>query len=123
MGTENVAFDETTKKSFDFDMIEDYLDKLRRKLPKRASAKDGLEKFSEEKKLDDFDKRIASYAIEERHIGMDYGTSSRRMSLEYFEEEEEYSGDYVVFPSGFSQIIEGLASDVDIRLSTPVKNI
>jgi len=131
-GIENVAFDETTKESFDFDMIEEYIDqfidgdylsKLRRKLPKGASAHDAIEKFSEEKKLDDFDNRIASYALKERHIGMDYGTSSRKVSLKYFEEEEEYGGDYVVFPSGFSQIIEGLSIDVDIRLSTPVKNI
>lgn len=129
---DEVAFDQTTNKRFDFDRIEEYIDefidddylvKLRRKLPRNASTKDGLEKFSEEKKLDDFEQRIASYAIEDKHIGMEYGTSSRRVSLEYFEEEDEMDGDYVVFPSGFSQIIDGLAKDLDIRLSTPIKNI
>jgi len=129
---DEVAFDQTTNKRFDYDLIEEYIDefiddkhlvKLRRKLPRNASTKDGLEKFSEEKKLDDFEQRIASYAIEDKHIGMEYGTSSRRVSLEYFEEEAEMHGDYVVFPSGFSQIIDGLAKDLDIRLSTPIKNI
>jgi len=127
------AFDEKTKKKIDnYDMIEeyidqfiddDYLESLRDKLPDNASVKDAFDKFCEEKKFDEFDKRIASYSIEERHIGMDYGTSAKRMSLEYFEEEEEFEGDYHVFPRGFSQITDGLAKDLDIRLSTPVKNI
>jgi len=53
----------------------------------------------------------------------DYGASSKRMSLEYFEEEEEFNGESVVFPMGYSQITEGLSRNLDIRLSTPVKCI
>ena len=129
---DEIAFDQTTNKRFDHDLIddfieeftdEDYLEELRDKLPRNASTKDGLDKFSEEKQLDDFEQCVAMFSIDAKTVGMEYGPSSEWFSLEYFGQEGNMYGDYVVFPNGYSQIIKCLAKGVDIRLSTPIKNI
>jgi len=132
---ENIAFDETTKERFNFDLMdeyfdqfvdEEYLEQLRIKLGENASGKDGADRFMTDKCIDSVDglhKRIASFAIEDASMGMDYGTKSKNISLRYFYEGLDYDGDNCQFPNGFCQIIEGLAKDLDIRLSTPVQDI
>lgn len=53
----------------------------------------------------------------------EYAADSDDLSLFYFDDSEEFSGDDKIFPEGYDQLINGLADGQDIRLNQIVQKI
>ncbi len=81
-----------------------------------------------------FDQIIASRELsnEELHklqhyihgtFALELGADPQNLSLWEWDQDEEFSGDEVVFPGGYSQITDGLAQGLDIRLGVIVESI
>jgi monoamine oxidase len=54
---------------------------------------------------------------------LELGADPDHLSLWEWDQDEEFSGVDVVFPKGYSQITDGLANELDIRLATKVDSI
>lgn len=66
-------------------------------------------------------RRLNYYA----YIGtaLEYGADMKDLSLWEWDQDEEFSGEEVIFPGGYNQITDGLAKGLDIRLETVVKTV
>ncbi|HNA89090.1 MAG TPA: FAD-dependent oxidoreductase [Anaerolineales bacterium] len=72
--------------------------------------------------LSDEDLRRLNYYI---HLvtALEYGVDPKDLSLWWWDQDEELSGEEVIFPGGYNQISDGLAQGLDIRLGTVVETI
>jgi len=52
---------------------------------------------------------------------LEYGADAKDLSLWWWDSDEEFSGEEVIFPGGYNQITDGLANGLDIRLGEVVK--
>lgn len=72
--------------------------------------------------LSEADLRRLNYYI---HLvtALDYGADPKDLSLWWWDSDEEFGGEEVIFPDGYNQITDGLAKGLDIRLGTVVKTV
>lgn len=56
-------------------------------------------------------------------IEHEYANDISHMSLWYWDEDEEFSGDDVVFPGGYDWLVQALATGLDIRLNQVVTEV
>ena len=70
--------------------------------------------------LSDEDLRRLNYYI---HLvtALEYGADAKDLSLWWWDQDEEFGGEEVIFPGGYNQITDGLAKGLDIRLGEVVK--
>lgn len=54
---------------------------------------------------------------------LEYGADAKDLSAWWWEQDEEFGGEEVIFPGGYNQITDGLAKGLDIRLGTEVKTV
>ena len=54
---------------------------------------------------------------------LEYGADPKNLSLWWWDADENFSGEDVIFPQGYNQITDGLARGLDIRLETVVKSV
>jgi len=54
---------------------------------------------------------------------LEYGADTKDLSLWWWDADEVFSGEDVIFPQGYNQITDGLARGLDIRLETVVKTV
>lgn len=54
---------------------------------------------------------------------LEYGADAKDLSLWWWDQDEEFGGEEVIFPGGYNQISDGLAKGLDIRLGEIVKVI
>ncbi|MCK6585860.1 MAG: FAD-dependent oxidoreductase [Anaerolineales bacterium] len=52
---------------------------------------------------------------------LEYGADAKDLSAWSWQQDEEFSGEEVIFPGGYNQISDGLANGLDIRLGAIVK--
>jgi monoamine oxidase len=57
------------------------------------------------------------------NIEMSLAANLSELSLRFWDEDEEFGGDEVVFPGGYNQIVEKLAEGIDLKLSHTVSKI
>lgn len=69
-----------------------------------------------------FERRAIQYSIN-TEIEHDYAADVSRMSLKYWDQDSDFSGDDVIIKQGYSQITDYLAGGLDVRLSTIVQEI
>lgn len=56
-------------------------------------------------------------------IGVEFGADLNQMSLEYFDEDEAFSGPDLLLKPGYMSLINGLAQGLDIRFSQVVRGV
>jgi len=56
-------------------------------------------------------------------FALELGADPQNLSLWEWDQDEEFSGDEVIFPEGYRQIADGLAKGLDIRLGVKVETI
>lgn len=54
---------------------------------------------------------------------LEYGADPKDLSLWWWDQDEEFGGEEVIFPGGYNQITDGLANGLDIRLRTVVNTV
>ena len=54
---------------------------------------------------------------------LEYGADAKDLSLWWWDQDEEFGGEEVVFPGGYNQISDELLKGLDIRLGTVVKTV
>lgn len=54
---------------------------------------------------------------------LEYAADPKDLSVWEWDSDEEFSGQHVIFPQGYTQITNGLAQGLDIRLNTEAKRI
>lgn len=64
-------------------------------------------------------RRLNYYAYQ--GTALEYGADMKDLSLWWWDQDEEFGGEEVIFPGGYNQITDGLAKDLDIRLGEIVK--
>lgn len=74
------------------------------------------------RRLSEADLRRLNYYI---HLvtALEYGADAKDLSLWWWDQDEEFGGEEVIFPGGYNQITDGLAKDLDIRLGEVVKTV
>ena len=72
--------------------------------------------------LSDEDLKRLNYYV---HLvtALEYGADAKNLSLWWWDHDEEFGGEEVIFPGGYNQISDGLAKGLDIRLGEIVKVI
>ena len=72
--------------------------------------------------LSDDDLKRLNYYV---HLvtALEYGADAKDLSLWWWDQDEEFGGEEVIFPGGYNQISDGLAKGLDIRLGEIVKVI
>ena len=72
--------------------------------------------------LSDEDLKRLNYYV---HLvtALEYGADAKDLSLWWWDQDEEFGGEEVIFPGGYNQISDGLAKGLDIRLGEIVKVI
>ncbi len=86
------------------------------------SLEDAIEQVISGKKLSKEDLRNLHFYI----LGQtaeEYGADPSDLSLWEWDQDEEFDGDDVVFPNGYSEIVYVLAKGLDVRLNTKVLSI
>jgi len=73
--------------------------------------------------MGEIDSEINANFVVNGLIEHEYAADSEELSLFYFDDSEEFSGDDKVFPEGYDQLIDGLADGQDIRLNQVVQKI
>ena len=66
-------------------------------------------------------RRLNFYAYQ--GTALEYGADMKDLSLWWWDQDEEFGGEQVIFPGGYNQITDGLASGLDIRLGTVVNTV
>lgn len=66
-------------------------------------------------------RRLNYYAYQV--TALEYGADMKDLSLWWWNQDEEFGGEEVIFPDGYNQITDGLAQGLDIRLGAVVKTV
>ncbi len=74
------------------------------------------------KQYPSFEQRAIQYSVS-TEIEHDYAADVNGLSLKYWDQDSDFSGNDVLLPQGYDQIINYLSRNLDIRLSTVVKQI
>lgn len=86
------------------------------------SLQDALEIVLSHWKLSPSQRRELDYAIA-AEIEHEYAADCRELSCYYWDEGEQFEGDDLLFPNGYDQLVEHLATGLDIRLQHVVQQI
>ncbi|MBF2028476.1 MAG: FAD-dependent oxidoreductase [Oscillatoriales cyanobacterium C42_A2020_001] len=86
------------------------------------SLQDALEIVLSHWKLSPSQRRELDYAIA-AEIEHEYAADCRELSCYYWDEGEQFEGDDSLFPQGYDQLVEHLATGLDIRLQQIVQQI
>lgn len=105
-----------------FNKLMKKLDVEREELDEDMSLKDGIEMILAKQDLTDTQRRLLEYWIT-AEIEHDISANTSDLSLWYWDQDEEFKGDHVIFPGGYSQIVTQLAKDLDIRYEEVVEHI
>lgn len=102
-----------------------FLDKLY-DLKQKVSPKDSIEYalniFFSELNINELDKIKLEWMVRsEFEVG--YGANLKNLSLKYFDENQSFVGDDILFPSGLSEVTSILARDLNIKLQNVVTKI
>lgn len=68
------------------------------------------------------DLRLLNYALNTT-LEHEYATDASQLSMWYFDEQEEFGGDDVIFAQGYRTIVDFLAQNLEIRLNQAVQRI
>lgn len=82
----------------------------------------GVNRVLAEEALTAEDERQINYALNTL-IEHEYANDISRMSLWYWDEDEDLPGDDVVFPGGYDWLVQALAAGLDIRLNQVVTQV
>ena len=109
-----------------FDDLEAALDKLRQKM-ERADADDislqkGIDQVLSGQKLNAKERAQLTYAINTT-IEHEYASDVNDLSIYYWDDAGGFDGGDHLFPNGYGGIADGLARDLDIRLSHIVSRV
>jgi monoamine oxidase len=74
------------------------------------------------KQYSSFEQRALQYSIN-TEIEHDYAADINNLSLKNWDQDSEFSGNDVLLPQGYDQIVNYLSTNLDIRLSTIVNQI
>ena len=74
------------------------------------------------KQYSSFEKRAIQYSIN-TEIEHDYAADINNLSLKNWDQDSDFSGNDVLLPQGYDQIVNYLSKNLDIRLSTIVNQI
>ena len=86
------------------------------------SLQQAFERVLKNRTLSDDQLHKLQFVIEGEYA-LELGADPDHLSLWEWDQDEEFSGVDVVFPKGYSQITDGLANELDIRLATKVDSI
>jgi monoamine oxidase len=71
----------------------------------------------------DGDEALLAASVITAQVEHEYAADADELSLFWWDEGEGYGGDDVVFPQGYTQVLDGLAPDVEVQLEQPVTTI
>ncbi len=113
----------------EFERMEALFDELYEMVVERSIMSDTdkplqavLDQFLSDSEYSEADLRRLNYYI---HLvtALEYGADANDLSAWWWDQDEEFGGEEVIFPGGYDQITDGLAKDLDIRLGEVVKII
>ena len=91
-------------------------------LDQDIALQDGVNQVLGEAPLTSEDRRQINYALNTL-IEHEYANDISQMSLWYWDEDDEFGGDDVVFPGGYDWLVQALAAGLDIRLNQVVTRV
>ncbi|HYA80048.1 MAG TPA: FAD-dependent oxidoreductase, partial [Methylocystis sp.] len=104
----------------DLDDFFDYVEKRKRKLGEGdESLADALERYIRREEMSGFEERLFRQIVAV-DVETEYGAPLEKLSLQYYYEGKDFPGGDMFVAGGYDALIEPLARDLDIRLSTPV---
>ena len=95
---------------------------FRERLDKDMSLGDALEQAIPKQKLSKKEQFILMHVLH-TVIEQDYATDASELSLWYWDDCDEFSGEHAIFPGGYDQVVHKLAKGLDIRLGHVVQQI
>lgn len=98
------------------------LEKSKKSAGRNSSMADAITEILADYDLDDTMRRGLNWTIASEFV-FDLAGDLSDLSLQYWDEDEEFKGDDVIFPGGYHQIVAGLAQGLDIRLGHTVKQV
>jgi monoamine oxidase len=110
----------------DYQSLLQRVEKLRHAMQREGrgdiSLQAGVEQVLAARNLTDRERAELNFAIH-AEIEDEYAADATELSLFKWDQDEGFGGGNELFPGGYSQIPNGLARGLDIRLATPVKRI
>lgn len=98
--------------------LEDYGEEL----DADTSLQQALTDFLQGEELTADQRRQLNYAINTT-LEHEFAADASQLSLWYFDEGDEVEGDDVIFPQGYDQLTNGLATGLDVRLGQRVQRV
>ncbi|MBP8000691.1 MAG: FAD-dependent oxidoreductase [Chloroflexi bacterium] len=86
------------------------------------ALEEGINRVLAEESLTTAEQRQINYALN-TYIEHEYANDLSQMSLWYWDEDESFTGDDVVFPGGYDWLVQALAKGLDIRLNQVVTQV
>ncbi len=102
--------------------VENLRDELEDDDENDISLRQGFERVLGKRVFSSRERREFNYAIN-TEIEHDYGADASDLSLLHWDQDEEFGGESLLFPGGYSQIVNGLVRGLDIRLNESVRRI
>ena len=95
---------------------------LGEELDEDISLQEGVNRVLAEELLTTEEQRQINYALN-TYIEHEFANDLSQMSLWYWDEDESFTGDDVVFPGGYDWLVQALANGLDIRLNQVVTQV
>ena len=128
--TPKLTFDSFSESTFSSNIIDNYSDnffrklrKLKRKLGASASMSEAADAYIASHNLVGDAARHARWAIEQFNVELFYAGPATKTSLKWFDEDEDFEGKDFGFPDGYAQVVDAMASGLNIEYNRPVKKI
>ena len=102
--------------------LERILGKIRATRSATDSLADALKRAIAEENLSQEQETVVRHLINVE-IEQDYAADVEDLSLRYWDEVDDFTGEHAIIPSGFDRIIDPLVHDVDVRLGHIVTGI
>lgn len=120
-GTE-LPHDEFVRMEELFEEIYEEVAEMQDNTDEDMSLQAAIDQVIASRRLSEADLRRLNYYI---HLvtALEYGADAKDLSLWWWDQDEEFGGEEVIFPGGYNQITDGLAKDLDIRLGEVVKTV
>ncbi|MBI3169048.1 MAG: FAD-dependent oxidoreductase [Chloroflexi bacterium] len=112
--------DEFTRMEALFDDIYEEVAAMQEDTDEDMSLQEAFDVVIADRNLSEEDlRRLNYYAY--LSTALEYGADAKDLSAWWWDQDEEFDGEEVIFPGGYNQITDGLANGLDIRLGTVVK--